>query len=120
MIPAFSPFLAARYLVTRRINILGVFGVAFAVWAMLIVDGVFTGFVTDIHRDVRASAPELLLTELPHETGYEPLRQVLEADPDVAVTAPRLRHHGLLQPVRAGAAGLRGGLRGGPAGHQEH
>ena len=74
MIPAFSPFLAVRYLVTRRINVLGVCGVAFAVWAMLVVDGVFTGFVTDIHKDVRASSPALLLTELPHETGYEALR----------------------------------------------
>jgi ABC-type lipoprotein release transport system permease subunit len=99
VIPAFSPFLALRYLVTRRINILGVFGVAFAVWAMLIVDGVFTGFVTDIHTDVRTSAPELLLTDLPHDTGYEPLREVLEADADVVTTAPRLRHHGLLQSV---------------------
>lgn len=104
MIPAFSPFLALRYLVTRRINVLCVCGVAFAVWAMLIVDGVFTGFVTDIHRDVRASSPALLLTELPHDTGYEALREVLEADPDVATTAPRLRHHGLLQPVQGGRA----------------
>ena len=105
MIPAFSPFLAVRYLVTRRINVLGVCGVAFAVWAMLVVDGVFTGFVTDIHKDVRASSPALLLTELPHETGYEALRAALETDDDVETTAPRLRHHGLLQPVRAGAAG---------------
>ncbi|MCK5942021.1 MAG: FtsX-like permease family protein [Planctomycetes bacterium] len=100
MLPAFSPFLALRYLMTRRINVLGVLGVAFAVWAMLIVDGVFTGFVTDIHTDVRASAPELLLTDLPHDTGYGPLRDALEADQDVVTTAPRLRHHGLLQPVR--------------------
>lgn len=99
MIPAFSPFLALRYLVTRRINILGVLGVAFAVWAMLIVDGVFTGFVTDIHTDVRTSAPELLLTDLPNDTGYEALRERLEADEDVVTTAPRLRHHGLLQAV---------------------
>ena len=40
--------LTTRHLVTRRINILGVLGVAFAVWAMLVVDGVFTGFVRDI------------------------------------------------------------------------
>ncbi len=100
MTPAFSPFLALRYLVTRRINVLGVLGVAFAVWAMLIVDGVFTGFVTDIQRDVRGSAPALLLTDLPNDTGYEALREVLEADAEVTTTAPRLRHHGLLQPVR--------------------
>lgn len=103
MIAAFSPFLALRYLVTRRINVLSVFGVAFAVWAMLIVDGVFSGFVTGIRHDVRDSAPELLLTDLPHDAAYEPLREVLEADRDVAATAPRLRHHGLLQPLRATA-----------------
>lgn len=104
MIAAFSPFLALRYLVTRRINVLSVFGVAFAVWAMLIVDGVFSGFVTEIRRDVHDSAPELLLTDLPHDVAYEPLRAALEADPDVAATAPRLRHHGLMQPLRVPAA----------------
>ena len=84
-------------------------GVAFAVWAMLIVDGVFTGVVADIHTDVRRSSPDLLLTDLPHDTGYEPLRALLEADPQVKSTAPRLRHHGLLQPVRGSRASARGG-----------
>lgn len=99
MIPAFSPFLALRYLVTRRINLLSVFGVAFAVWAMLVVDGVFTGFVSDIRSNVRRSAPPLLLTQLPHDTGYRELADVLEADPQVVATAPRLRHFGIVQPV---------------------
>jgi len=99
--PAFSPFLALRYLVTRRINALCVLGVAFAVWAMLIVDGVFTGFVTNIHTDVKRSSPALLLTDLPHNTSYEQLRAQLEGDPDVVATAPRLRHHGLLQAVQS-------------------
>ena len=99
MITAFSPFLALRYLLTRRINILSICGVAFAVWAMLVVDGVFTGFVTQIRSNVQNSAPTLLLTDLPHDTSYETLRAALEQDPDVAATAPRLRHHGMFQPV---------------------
>lgn len=107
MIPAFSTFLALRYLLTRRINLLCVLGVAFAVWAMLIVDGVFTGFVKNIHTDVRSSSPALLLTDLPHDTSYEALREQLEADPDVTTTAPRLRHHGLLQAVQRSSARLR-------------
>ena len=41
MIPAFSPFLALRYLLTRPIMLLGILGVLFAVWAILVVDGVF-------------------------------------------------------------------------------
>jgi len=98
VIPAYSPFLALRYLLTRRINILGVFGVAFAVWAMLIVDGVFTGFVSGIYTHVHNSAPDLLLTDLPAGASYERLRAAL-ADDDVVATAPRLRHHGMLQRV---------------------
>lgn len=100
MIDAFSPFLALRYLLTRRINLLGVFGVMFAVWAIVIVDSVFTGFVSQIRSDVRSSATDLLVTDLPHDTGYESLRAAIESDEDVVHTAPRLRHHGLLQPLR--------------------
>ncbi|MCB9878690.1 MAG: ABC transporter permease [Planctomycetes bacterium] len=105
---AFSPFLALRYLLIRRINLLSMFGVAFAVWAMLVVDGVFTGFVSDIKANVRDSAPALLLTGLPHDTGYEQLRETLERDQDVVTTAPRLRHHGLLQATMRSALGARG------------
>ena len=101
MIAAFSPFLAVRYLLTRRINLLAIGGVMFAVWAIVLVDSVFTGFVSQIRTDVRGSATDLMVTSLPHDTGYEPLRAVLEADTDVVATAPRLRHHGVLQPLRA-------------------
>lgn len=100
MIPAFSPFLAVRYLLTRPIVALGIVGVAFSVWAMLLVDAVFTGFVGDIRDDVQRSTAGLLVTDLPHETGYDKLREVIEVDPAVAHTAPRLRHYGMLQALR--------------------
>lgn len=100
MIAAFSPFLALRYLLTRRINLLATFGVTFAVWAMILVNSVFTGFVGEIRDDVARASPALMLTDLPLDTGYEALRAVLERDDAVAATAPRLRHHGLLQPLR--------------------
>ena len=108
MTAAFSPFLAVRYLLTRRINLLGALGVAVAVWAMLLFNGVFTGFVSEIRSNVRNSASDLLLTGLPHNTSYELLLPAL-ADDDVVATAPRLRHHGLLQPLRTPA------YRSGPA-----
>ncbi|MCR9248501.1 MAG: FtsX-like permease family protein [bacterium] len=98
MIPAFSPFLALRYLLRRPIMLIGVFGVTFAVWSLLVVDGIFTGFVTEIRADVRRSTPDVLVTDLPHDTSYERLRAVIAADPAVRATAPRLRHQGILQP----------------------
>ncbi len=102
---AFSPFLALRYLLTRRINLLGVLGVMFAVWAMLLVDAVFTGFVSQIRTDVRSSAVDLIVTDLPHDTAYPAVRAAIAAagGDDVVALAPRLRHHGLLQPLRRGS-----------------
>ncbi len=100
MIAAFSPFLALRYLVTRRINLLGIGGVLFAVWATLVVDGVFTGFVYEIQNDVRRATPDLLVTDLPPETNYDDLRTAIAADQDVLHNAPRLRHYAVLQPLR--------------------
>lgn len=101
MIAAFSPFLAWRYFVQRRINWLSTAGVMFAVWAMLLVDSVFTGFVSSIRQDVANSSPHLLVTDLPHDTDYQVLQPVIEAVDGVASSAPRLRHYGLLQPLRA-------------------
>ncbi len=98
MIRAFSPFLALRYLLTRRINILGALGVAFAVWAMLVVNGVFTGFVRDIRKNVENSAPQLLLTDLPHDSDFAVLQEAL-TDDDIVAIAPRLRQFAMLQPV---------------------
>ena len=110
MIPAFSPFLALRYLLRRPIMLIGVFGVTFAVWALLVVDGIFTGFVTEIRADVRRSTADLIVTDLPHDTGYEMLRAAIEADEAVAATAPRLRHHGLVQARQKGRAGSNRGV----------
>jgi ABC-type lipoprotein release transport system permease subunit len=104
VINAFSPFLAVRFLLTRRINMLAASGVMFAAWAMIVVNGVFSGFVGNIRDDVRRSTPDLLVTDLPHDTGYEQLRGAIEADDAVAATSPRLRHYGLLQPQRAARA----------------
>lgn len=106
MIDAFSPFVAWRYLLTRRINLLAVGGVTFAVWAILLVDSVFTGFVSQIRSDVRRSACDLMVTDLPFDASYAQLRAAIaDGDPDVVATAPRLRHHGMLQPVRQRGGG---------------
>jgi lipoprotein-releasing system permease protein len=101
VIAAFTPFLSLRYLLTRRINLLGIGGVMFAVWAMIVVDSVFTGFVSEIRRDVRNSTTDLLVSDLPHDTEYAALAAVLAQEPEVVATAPRLRHHGMIQALRS-------------------
>ena len=98
---AFSWFLAARYLVTRRVNALGVGGVAVAVWALIVVIAVFSGFIGEIRDSIRTSSPELMLTNLDPDRhhSYQELREIIEADRDVVATAPRLTHYGIYYPA---------------------
>ena len=101
--PAFSWLLALRYLRSRWVNVLGVLGVAMAVWALIVVRSIFSGFIADIRIDIRNSSPDLLITSLPHETGFEvpyeegrpSLRELLADDPDIVAASPRLRHYGV-------------------------
>jgi len=99
---AFSSLLALRYLLSRWVNALGVIGVAAAVWALIVVPAIFSGFIADIHREVRRSSPDLLLTNLPNDTGYETLRAALAGADGVVAIAPRLRHYGVCYPRTGG------------------
>lgn len=101
--PAFPWLLARRYLLSRWVNVLGVLGVSVAVWALIVVPSVFAGFIADIYTEVRGTSPDLMLTGLPHNTAYEPLRKALANDPDVVALAPRLRHYGAIYQRSGGA-----------------
>ena len=96
--PAFSWLLALRYLRSRWVNVLAVIGVAVAVAALIFVRSMFTGFLSDIRVNVRKTAPDLLITSLPHEQSFADLEQLLARDDlasDIAAIAPRLRHYGV-------------------------
>ena len=101
MLAAFAGLLARRYLLTRWVNVLAIGGVALAVWAMIVVISVFSGFIGGIRDDVHGATPDLLLTDLPHDQAYDRLLPLL-ADPDVVATAPRLRHYGAFYVHRQG------------------
>ncbi len=102
MATAFTWLLALRYLTSRWVNVLCVLGVAVAVWALIVVPSVFAGFIADIYTEVRRTSPDLMLTGLPHDTGYEALRAALAADKDVVALAPRLRHYGVIYQRSSG------------------
>jgi ABC-type lipoprotein release transport system permease subunit len=99
---AFPWLLARRYLLSRWVNVLGVFGVAVAVWALIVVPAIFSGFIAGFHSEARRTSPDLLLTSLPNDSDYRPLREALISDRDVVATAPRLRHYGVLYPRSGG------------------
>ncbi len=98
MAPAFSWYLALRYLLARRVNAMGVAGVAIAVWALIVVIAVFSGFISEIRGHIRGATADLVLTGVDRGTDYEAVRAVLESDDGVLSTAPRLSHYALLFP----------------------
>lgn len=91
---AFAWYLALRYLLARKVTWLGVGGITVAVWALITVIAVFSGFIGTIRDHVRNSAPDLIVTDLPHDQSYRALRPAILAVPGVAAAAPRLRHYG--------------------------
>ncbi|MCB9870001.1 MAG: FtsX-like permease family protein [Planctomycetes bacterium] len=99
MLPyAFSWFLAIRYLLTRWVNVIGMVGIALAVWAMIVVIAVFSGFIAEARAGIEAASPHLLLTGMKRGTDFRALEPILGADPDVVATAPRLTHFAMLFP----------------------
>lgn len=91
----FAWTLALQYLRRRWVNVLGTVGVMVAVWSLIVVRGVFSGFIEDIRSDVRRSSPDLLITTLPQETSFDRLQEALAGEPDIEALAPRLRHYGI-------------------------
>lgn len=89
-------FLAIRYLLTRPINLLGMAGITISVWALVVVVSLFSGFLTVVEQHVHAASADLIVSELPPWTDWAKLRAALADDTNVAGTAPRLLHYGLL------------------------
>lgn len=98
MTKAFAWFLAVRYLLSRWVNVLGTVGIAVAVWALIVVIAVFSGFIAEIRDHIRGATADLVLTDLAEGASFSAIRPVLEGDDEVAATAPRLLHYALLYP----------------------
>jgi lipoprotein-releasing system permease protein len=89
-------FLAIRYLLTRPINLLGMFGIAIGSWALVVVVALFTGFIEVIEAHVHEASADVSVSQLPPWAEWSRLRDAQADDPNVAATAPRLVHYGLL------------------------
>ncbi len=110
-------FLAIRYLLTRPINLLGMAGITLSVWALIVVVSLFSGFLAVVERHVHEAGADIVVSALPAWTRWSTLAPALADDPNVAATAPRLLHYGLLlrpghRPPPAPLPG-RGALHGG-------
>ena len=100
----YVPFLSWRYLMRRRINLIGVMGITVGVGALIMILSIMSGFLEESRNTVRGSlsdiiiepshAPRLDGTPLPHEA--DPLLEALLADDRVAAVSPHLSWGGIL------------------------
>jgi ABC-type lipoprotein release transport system permease subunit len=110
-------FLAIRYLLTRPINLLGMFGIALSVWALVVVVSLFSGFIATVEEHVHSASADVSVMNLPPWSQWSKLRVALADDPNIAAMAPRLVHYGLLHhpgkrpppPPLPGRTALHGG-----------
>lgn len=113
----YRTFLAVRYLVSRPINLLGIGGVALCVAALIVVVSIFSGFLRVVSEHVRSASADLSVLYLSEDARYGPLQRAIESDENVAGSAPRLVHFGLLHrpdevpppPPLLGRGALQGG-----------
>lgn len=99
MAPAYSWFLAWRYLWSRRVTWIGIVGVGLAVWALIVVIAVFSGFIGEIRAGARRASPDLLLTDVRPDCDFAQVAPILRADPAVQAVAPRVQHDAILSAL---------------------
>ena len=114
---AYAPFLALRYLLTRPINLLGMLGIAVGVWALVVVVSLFSGVIAVIEEHVHSATADVNVIGLPPWARWENVHAAVHDDPNVAASAPRLVHFGMLHrpgqrpppPPLPGRGALHGG-----------
>src|SRR5262245_26985836 len=90
-------FLALRYLVSRRVNLVAMLGTTLGVAALILIVSIFSGYIREIRTHVHAATSDLSI-QLSRPTPFAPIQRVLEDDPNVSACAPRLTWYGLIDP----------------------
>jgi len=97
-------FLSWRYLLRRRINVIGVLGITVGVGALIMILSIMTGFLEESRNTVRGSLADLVVQPLnyPRADGTRVPRSAngllaaLRADERVEAACPRLSWGGIL------------------------
>jgi lipoprotein-releasing system permease protein len=108
----YRSFLAWRYLVARRTNLIGIVGIFVAVAALILILSIMAGFLAESRKHLRGNLADLVITPADGriEHGQEPSRDLermlalIESDPRVVAATPQLVWYGLVLPEFAASA----------------
>ena len=82
----------------KPVNLLGMGGILISVWALVVVVSLFSGFLQVVEEHVKSASSDIVVSDLPDWIEWPELQAALEDDPNVAATAPRCLHYGMLNP----------------------
>ncbi len=107
-------FLSLRYLRRRRTNLIGVVGVCVAVWALITILSIMTGFLEQARAMMRGSLSDVLVIPLQLErpdgktlpATPDPILELVRDDPRVAAAAPHLVWFGLVSQTGRASTGV--------------
>jgi lipoprotein-releasing system permease protein len=92
--------LSLKYLLSRRLNIICVLGVALGVMLLILVLSVMDGFQDQLKRTIRGSLSDITLSPR-FELDYERFEEELRARvPEVVALSPQLRDFAVVTPAR--------------------
>lgn len=98
-------FLGLKFLFSRPINLLGIVGVAVAVWAMLLIVSIFSGYIREVRRHIRSVASDISLIGYDLDVSYSEVEKFLREEPGVRASAPRMVWYGMIFARNKPAAG---------------
>ncbi|MCE9594801.1 MAG: FtsX-like permease family protein [Planctomycetes bacterium] len=102
----FRSFLSWRYLLHRRTNLIGIFGVMLGVGALIAILSIMTGFLQQTRASVRGTLADFFVRPAPlmhsgdDSVEYEPERvlEIVRAEPGVRAATPQYSWYGMLVP----------------------
>ena len=92
----YTYFLSLKYLLSRPINLLGILGVAVAVWALIVVISVFSGFIRDVRIQIRGAEADVTMVVGEVGQSFEKVASLLRQHDEVIAVAPRIVWNGLI------------------------
>ena len=93
-------FLALRYLLSRKIHLIGAIGITIAVWSLIVVYSVFSGYLVEIVGHVRGSVAALSFLFNDTKDSWAVVGPKIRASQGVRAAAPRVVWYGLLAPEK--------------------
>lgn len=93
-------FLALRYLLSRPIHAIGAIGITVAVWSLIVVYSIFSGYLVEMVGHVRGAVADLSFLFNDSKDSWALVEPVLRKTDGVRAAAPRIVWYALVAPEK--------------------